>query len=1101
MGASRLIDEALARHRRRRPRVPAGRSRSSGPTASPPGGDAPYAPFRSALDALPRRARRRRGARPPRSRRRGPPAAAAADGRAPGRGGSSTGDPRAPGRPDPRGLPGRRRQARGARGPSSSSWRISTSSTRRRGRCSRSSRGRSATGPSPSSGPTSPRRSGRAIPSGRRSRPSTRGPRPRRRIAVPPLDRAALRLLITSHEGVAPSAPVLLLVAERSGGSPLIAEEVLVARRELSGASLTVPLEQMVVARAARRTPGVPPRPAHPRRRGRAARRPPSWERSPRPTTPRWGARPRARARRPGAAATASTATSRRASPRRWRTGSWRRLAARRAGGRPRPVRRAGPLDGRAAAGRAVPRCASATSSSPPRSTPTCCPARAAACTPCWRPSWRTIRPRRAATGTGPTRRRTSCRADGRRRGRSRGDRRGRRCAGAPRAGDRARRGAGDGRGALGRRGGRPPGPGRGCRRRRGRRRPGRGLHRGRDRPARRPLRPGRRAPTSPPGSGSTASPAATATGRSRRSSGPWSCWRPSPAWPGPGSWRRSPRCACWRAPSPRRPGWPRRRSPRPRAPGPTPGPGSATRPAPWARSTAGSAGRAPRSRAWRRRWRSPASSAASTTRSGRGPTWRRSWTSTAGASRRSRSPRRASRRPTAAGLEVAHGNLLRGNAADFLVSLGRWSEAREHGAPGPRLGPVGRAPRQRGARAGVRRDRDGRRRRSRPPARAALPRARDDPRRPVRGAGLPGRGVPGALARRSRRRRAGRASRLGSHPRHGGLAARGPVRHHRPAGRRGPGAGGGPAERPRGDLARRARGRRRCSATPSAWWSGADVPGDAPVRRGAAADLATARAYLRSAARRRRPARRGRRPPISGGRSSSRTTWPGPASTRRRRILGRSAVGRRPPRRAASTPARPCSSRRRIAVELGAIPLLRALVDLADRARIELPARRPRAGGVTRPRRHPSEARAARPPRASGRRGPSAAAPSSFGLSPREQGVLAEIVAGSHQPGDRGAPLHQREDRRRPRREHPREARRGRPGRGGHGRASPRPRRRPARAHEEARTRWSGLPGPAARRRRLSVDRGEGPRPRRRAVYQRLTRRAARRRGRRARG
>lgn len=81
------------------------------------------------------------------------------------------------------------------------------------------------------------------------------GPHPSRRVAVPPLDRAALRLLITDHEGVAPSAPVLLLVAERSGGSPLVAEEVLVARRELSGASLTVPLEQMVVARAARRTP------------------------------------------------------------------------------------------------------------------------------------------------------------------------------------------------------------------------------------------------------------------------------------------------------------------------------------------------------------------------------------------------------------------------------------------------------------------------------------------------------------------------------------------------------------------------------------------------------------------------------------------------------------------------------------------------------------------------------------------------------------------------------------------------------------------------------------------------------------------------------
>ncbi len=81
------------------------------------------------------------------------------------------------------------------------------------------------------------------------------GPRPPRRVALPPLDRAALGTLIAAHDGEAPSAPTLLLVAERSRGSPLVAEEVLVARRELSGASLSVPLEQMVVARAARRTP------------------------------------------------------------------------------------------------------------------------------------------------------------------------------------------------------------------------------------------------------------------------------------------------------------------------------------------------------------------------------------------------------------------------------------------------------------------------------------------------------------------------------------------------------------------------------------------------------------------------------------------------------------------------------------------------------------------------------------------------------------------------------------------------------------------------------------------------------------------------------
>jgi len=81
------------------------------------------------------------------------------------------------------------------------------------------------------------------------------GPRAARRVPLAPLDRAALRDLIAAHEGEAPSAPVLLLVADRSGGNPLVAEEVLAARRELMGASLTVPLEQLVVSRAARRSP------------------------------------------------------------------------------------------------------------------------------------------------------------------------------------------------------------------------------------------------------------------------------------------------------------------------------------------------------------------------------------------------------------------------------------------------------------------------------------------------------------------------------------------------------------------------------------------------------------------------------------------------------------------------------------------------------------------------------------------------------------------------------------------------------------------------------------------------------------------------------
>ncbi len=81
------------------------------------------------------------------------------------------------------------------------------------------------------------------------------GPRAPRRLALPPLDRAELRAFIAAHEGDPPTAPTLLLVAERSGGSPLVAEEVLAARRELSGSSLTLPLEQLVVARAALRSP------------------------------------------------------------------------------------------------------------------------------------------------------------------------------------------------------------------------------------------------------------------------------------------------------------------------------------------------------------------------------------------------------------------------------------------------------------------------------------------------------------------------------------------------------------------------------------------------------------------------------------------------------------------------------------------------------------------------------------------------------------------------------------------------------------------------------------------------------------------------------
>ncbi len=80
-------------------------------------------------------------------------------------------------------------------------------------------------------------------------------PRRPERIELGPLGRDELAALVEGIEGERPSAGVLVLVAERSGGSPLIAEELVAARRELSSASLTGTLEDLVVARLARRSP------------------------------------------------------------------------------------------------------------------------------------------------------------------------------------------------------------------------------------------------------------------------------------------------------------------------------------------------------------------------------------------------------------------------------------------------------------------------------------------------------------------------------------------------------------------------------------------------------------------------------------------------------------------------------------------------------------------------------------------------------------------------------------------------------------------------------------------------------------------------------
>src|SRR5439155_1378510 len=83
----------------------------------------------------------------------------------------------------------------------------------------------------------------------------TGAPDPPSQVELGPLDRFDLAQLVTEIEGERPTAAALLLVAERSGGDPLIAEEVLAARRELPGLSLGSTLDELVLARLGRRAP------------------------------------------------------------------------------------------------------------------------------------------------------------------------------------------------------------------------------------------------------------------------------------------------------------------------------------------------------------------------------------------------------------------------------------------------------------------------------------------------------------------------------------------------------------------------------------------------------------------------------------------------------------------------------------------------------------------------------------------------------------------------------------------------------------------------------------------------------------------------------
>ncbi|MEO6206382.1 MAG: LuxR C-terminal-related transcriptional regulator [Candidatus Limnocylindrales bacterium] len=79
-------------------------------------------------------------------------------------------------------------------------------------------------------------------------------PRSPSRLSLGPLRRDELARLIESIEGERPSASVLVVVVERSGGRPLVAEELLAARRELPSVSLTSSFEDLVLARVAVRS-------------------------------------------------------------------------------------------------------------------------------------------------------------------------------------------------------------------------------------------------------------------------------------------------------------------------------------------------------------------------------------------------------------------------------------------------------------------------------------------------------------------------------------------------------------------------------------------------------------------------------------------------------------------------------------------------------------------------------------------------------------------------------------------------------------------------------------------------------------------------------
>jgi DNA-binding CsgD family transcriptional regulator/tetratricopeptide (TPR) repeat protein len=75
------------------------------------------------------------------------------------------------------------------------------------------------------------------------------------RVELQPFSRREIAGLIEGIDGERPSASIVVLVAERSVGSPLVVEELVAARRELRNATLTGTLSDLVAARLARRSP------------------------------------------------------------------------------------------------------------------------------------------------------------------------------------------------------------------------------------------------------------------------------------------------------------------------------------------------------------------------------------------------------------------------------------------------------------------------------------------------------------------------------------------------------------------------------------------------------------------------------------------------------------------------------------------------------------------------------------------------------------------------------------------------------------------------------------------------------------------------------